>query len=194
MAQPDKINPRILGQRIAAARKARGNTPEEAAELLQCSRPRYIAIEKGERQAKSDEIIKLAAFLGRKVHELVRPTEPILDVHPDLRAVAEKMVAANDEALNAAINELRRLTEDYRDLEDLAPRGAAEPLDFAAQPIGGFPFPERYKSLAVAAYQRGDIGDSDLAYYLRCDIVTARETAIASVSEPTASAPGSTTP
>ena len=73
MPQPDKIDPRILGQRIAESRKARGKTQEEMAEFLGCSRPTYIAIEKGERRAKSEEIIKLAAFLGRKVHDLVRP-------------------------------------------------------------------------------------------------------------------------
>jgi len=36
--------------------------------------------------------------------------------------------------------------------------------------------PERYKYLAVHAYERGILGDSDLAHYLRCDIATARET------------------
>ena len=36
--------------------------------------------------------------------------------------------------------------------------------------------PERYKYLAVHAYEREELGDSDLAHYLRCDIATARET------------------
>ena len=31
--------------------------------------------------------------------------------------------------------------------------------------------------LAVNAYEKGEIGDSDLAHYLRSDIVTAREIA-----------------
>ena len=73
MPQPDTLDPRILGQRIAEARKARGKTQEEVADFLGCSRPTYIAIEKGDRLAKSEEIVKLASFLGRKVHELVRP-------------------------------------------------------------------------------------------------------------------------
>jgi hypothetical protein len=50
------------------------------------------------------------------------------------------------------------------------------------QPIHDEPFPERYKYLAVALYERGDIGDSDLAYYLRCDIVRAREIAAITLS------------
>jgi Zn-dependent peptidase ImmA (M78 family)/DNA-binding XRE family transcriptional regulator len=345
------------------------------ADFLGCSRPTYIAIEKGDRLAKSEEIIKLASFLGRKVHELVRPTEPVVDLQVHLRAVAEKMKGADAEALNAAIDELQRLAEDYRDLEKLmnaplrynyppevrlharidpaelaetvaqqerqrlglgdqpviylrstlewdvglrifywdlpsaiagmyaytadlgccilvnrkhpperrrvsmlheyghlivdrfkpgidyltmtgrkpanerfaesfalsflmptssvrqrfhdivtmtgnflvadlrrlshfyfvsalamalrleqlgliqkgsaqflkeskfSPREAADLLGLQPQPVNNFPFPERYKYLAVAAYERGEIGDSDLAYYLRCDIVDAREIA-----------------
>src|SRR5260370_3606230 len=124
MPQPDTINPRILGQRIAEARKARGKTQEEVADFLECSRPTYIAIEKGDRAAKSVEIIKLASYLGRKVHELVRPTEPVVDLQPHLRVVVEKMKGGDEEALNAAIDELQGLAEDYRNLEQLmsAPR------------------------------------------------------------------------
>src|SRR5437870_5361009 len=113
------LDPRILGQRIVEARKARGKTQEEVADFLECSRPTYIAIEKGDRAAKAHEIIKLASFLGRKVHELVRPTEPVVALQPHLRAVAEKMKGADEEALNRAIDELQRLAEDYRDLEKL---------------------------------------------------------------------------
>ena len=51
-----------------------------------------------------------------------------------------------------------------------------------SQPVNDEPFPERYKYLAVAAYERGEIGDSDLAYYLRCDIVRARKIAAVTLS------------
>jgi Zn-dependent peptidase ImmA (M78 family)/DNA-binding XRE family transcriptional regulator len=119
MPQHDKIDPRILGQRIAGFRKVRGKTQEEMAEFLGCSRPTYIAIEKGERQARSEEIIKVAAFLGRQVHDLVRPTEPIVDLQPHLRAVAEKMKGTDEAALNQAIDEFQRLAEDYRALEGI---------------------------------------------------------------------------
>jgi DNA-binding XRE family transcriptional regulator len=55
MLQLDAIDPRTLGQRIAEARKARGVTQEETAAFLQCSRPTYIAIEKGDRCQSQDE-------------------------------------------------------------------------------------------------------------------------------------------
>jgi len=56
-----------------------------------------------------------------------------------------------------------------------APKQAAELLGLQPLPTNDEPYPERYKYLAVHAYERGEIGDSDLAHYLRCDIVTARE-------------------
>jgi hypothetical protein len=56
-----------------------------------------------------------------------------------------------------------------------APRRAAELLGLEPQPTNDEPYPQRYQYLAVHAYARGEIGDSDLAHYLRCDIVAARE-------------------
>src|SRR3954451_23460240 len=110
---PLEVDPRVLGQRIAEARKARGKTQEEVAEFLGCSRPTYIAIEKGERPAKPDEIIKLASFFGRKVNDLVRPGEPVSDLQPHLRAVAGKKKAGDQTGLDAAIDQLQALAEDY---------------------------------------------------------------------------------
>jgi Zn-dependent peptidase ImmA (M78 family)/transcriptional regulator with XRE-family HTH domain len=116
-----ELDPRILGQRIAEARKSRGKTQEEVAEFLGYSRPTYIAIEKGERTVKPDEIIKLASFFGRKVNELVRPGEPVTDLQPHLRAVADKMKTGDEfqAQLNAAIDQLQALAEDYLELERL---------------------------------------------------------------------------
>ena len=56
-----------------------------------------------------------------------------------------------------------------------APRKAEAMLGLPTHPIDDSTVPERYKYLAVDAYERGELGDSDLAHYLRCDIVTARE-------------------
>ena len=87
MLELNQIDPKVLGQRIAEARKARGVTQEDAAKHLECSRPILIAIEKGTRPLKAQEIVKLASFFGRSVHELVRPGEPLVDIQPHLRAM-----------------------------------------------------------------------------------------------------------
>src|SRR6266403_1490732 len=158
------IDPRILGPRIAEARKARGKTQEEVAAYLECSRPTYIAIEKGDRAAKSDEIIKLASFLGRKVHELVRPTEPVVDLQPHLRAAVERMKGSDEDALHAAIDELQRLAEDYRDLENLmnAPLRFNYPPEIALNPrIDASQFAE---SVALQERQRLGLGDQPVIY------------------------------
>ncbi len=119
MLSLEGINPRLVGQRLVEARKARGMTQEAAARCLGCSRPTYIAIEKGERAARPDEIVKLAACLGRRVSELVRPGAPAVDFQTHLRAVAEKMKDDDEHALVAAIGDLQRLAVDYLDLEQL---------------------------------------------------------------------------
>ena len=119
MPPSDAFDPRAFGQRLAEARKFRGLTQENVAKFLGYSRPTYVAIEKGERRAKPDEIIRLATFLGRTVHDLVRPGEPVVGLQPHLRAVAERMKSDDGLELLDGIAEFERLAEDYRDLERL---------------------------------------------------------------------------
>jgi Zn-dependent peptidase ImmA (M78 family)/transcriptional regulator with XRE-family HTH domain len=119
MLQLEEIDPKTLGQRLAEARKARGLTQEDVAEFLGYSRPTYIAMEKGERPAKADEIVRLATFFGRTVHELVRPGAPVGALQPHLRAKAEGMKAVDERQLLEAIDEFQRFAEDYRQLEEL---------------------------------------------------------------------------
>lgn len=58
-----------------------------------------------------------------------------------------------------------------------ATRKAEALLGLPSQPVDDSPVPERYRYLAVHAYERGELGDTDLAHYLRCDVVAAREIA-----------------
>ena len=160
----EEINPRTLGLRIAEARKARGKTQEEVASHLGCSRPTYIAIEKGERQVKPDEINKLAGFLGRRVHELVRSGEPVMDLQPHLRAVAEKMKDADEPALRAGIDELQKLAEDYRALEDFT----KSPLRFNYPPevnlTPRIDVAQLAESIAVQERNRLGLGDQPVIH------------------------------
>jgi Zn-dependent peptidase ImmA (M78 family)/DNA-binding XRE family transcriptional regulator len=164
MPQLEMTDPRILGQRIAEARKARGKTQEEVADFLGCSRPTYIAVEKGERAAKSEEIVKLASFFGRKIHELVRPTEPVVDLQPHLRAAVQKMKDVDDAALNNAIEELQRLAEDYRELERLmeAPLRWNYPPDVKLN--SRIDAAQLAETVAVQERQRLGLGDQPVIY------------------------------
>lgn len=113
----DPASPRIIGQRLAEARKARSIKQEDAAELIGVSRPTFIAMEKGERAAKSGEIIKLAAMYGQPVNHFVRRMEPLTDFQPHFRAAMEKVKAADAEQLKIAIGEFKEFVENYLDLE-----------------------------------------------------------------------------
>ncbi len=125
MSELEKIDPRILGGRIAEFRKACGKTQEESGKHLDMSRPTYIAIEKGTRRAAPHEIVKLAAYFGRSVHELVRPTAPTVELEPHLRAVIDQSGNGNEEVYEA-IRQLHRFAVDYRQLEQVV---GAKPLE-----------------------------------------------------------------
>ena len=70
---------------------------------------------------------------------------------------------------------IQKGTWDHLNESKFAPRKAEAMLGLPSQPTDDSIVPERYKYLAVHAYERGDLGDTDLAHYLRCDIATARE-------------------
>lgn len=116
MPAPEQVDPKVIGLRLADARKARGVTQEAAATHLGCSRPTLIAIEQGLRKPKGEEIVVLAKLYGRKVSDLVRPGEPLADLQPHLSAVARQMKADGLEVAEG-IAALQRFAEDYRRLE-----------------------------------------------------------------------------
>jgi Zn-dependent peptidase ImmA (M78 family)/DNA-binding XRE family transcriptional regulator len=118
MAKIASVDPVRLGRRLAEARKARGLTQQDAADHLRYSRPTLIAIEKGTRPARPEEIVALAALYGRKVHEIVRDREPVEGFQPQLRAAAGRMDLA-DEELDRAIDQLQQFAENYKILEDM---------------------------------------------------------------------------
>ena len=126
----ESASPRMIGQRLAEARKSRGITQEVAAEHLGVSRPTLIATEKGERVAKPAEIVTLAALYGQHVSGFVRTSEPVTDFQPHFRAAIEKVKPAEAEQLRLAIEQFKVFVENYLDLE----RRMKAPMRFNAPP------------------------------------------------------------
>ncbi|MDA1231247.1 MAG: XRE family transcriptional regulator [Planctomycetota bacterium] len=116
MPNLEQIDPKVIGPRLTDARKARGVTQEDAATHLGCSRPTLIAIEKGTRPPKAEEVVVLARLYGQKVSDIVRPGEPLADLQPHLRAVAQQMKVDGSE-VGLGIAALQQFAEDYRRLE-----------------------------------------------------------------------------
>lgn len=114
----EKADPRLVGERLTSARRVAGITQADAATHLGISRPTLIAIEKGLREAKPEEIMKLASLYGRSVHELVRAGSATVDLEPHLRA-ALNPEERDSQGLVASISEMADLANDYRELERL---------------------------------------------------------------------------
>lgn len=100
-----------LSERIMIARKAARVSQEDAARYLKMSRPTYIAIEKGTREIKPDELIALASLLKTQVSRLVRQEKPLPRIAPHLRG--ELTHSSVDAGLDDAIEKLASFIDDY---------------------------------------------------------------------------------
>jgi len=101
-----------LSERLTLARKAAGVSQDSAARHLGISRPTYIAIEKGVRDAKPRELIALASLFKTQVNRLVRPEAPSLPISPHLRG--EISGSGNEAGLSEAVDKLVGFVDDYQ--------------------------------------------------------------------------------
>jgi Zn-dependent peptidase ImmA (M78 family)/DNA-binding XRE family transcriptional regulator len=114
-------NPVLVGQRLLEARKAAGLTQDEAAKAIGCSRPIFIAIEKGTRPASSEEIVKLARRYGRNIHEIVQPRETVGDLQPHFRtAISRSGIRSGNDDLEKAADILKNFAQNYRMLDEIS--------------------------------------------------------------------------
>ena len=115
------IDPRILGRRLQEARKARGLTQQDAAESLAVARTTITALEKGDRQTRPDELIRLASLYGRRVSDLVGPKEPIADFAAQFRTAAVRGAPDDlQKEMSQALRDFQDLCQDYLYLEQLS--------------------------------------------------------------------------
>jgi Zn-dependent peptidase ImmA (M78 family)/DNA-binding XRE family transcriptional regulator len=117
LSQGGLMNPVLLGQKLAAARRSRSLSQEDAARHLGVSRPTMVAMEKGIRPPKPAEIVALAALYGRSVHDLVSARESVPVFAPQFRVTQAANIT--DEAIAAAVAEFKRVCEDYLLIESL---------------------------------------------------------------------------
>jgi Zn-dependent peptidase ImmA (M78 family)/transcriptional regulator with XRE-family HTH domain len=110
------IDPRILGQRLQAARKSADLTQQEVAASTGLARTTIVAIEKGDRLPRDEEILQFSQLYHRPVHELLRqhiPSEPLV---VQFRA-SRRLDAKLDKEIEAKLREFQELCDDYLTLE-----------------------------------------------------------------------------
>lgn len=156
----DKIDLRQLGERLQQARKKCGMTQADAAQIIDAARTTIVAIEKGERRLKPNELIKLARAYGQAVSNFVRQSPIIEPFEVQFRA-AYRRSETEEAQINPAIWRLEELCQNYLELEKIMdaplPRNYPQEYDVTNMPIEA-----AAESIAIAERQRLGIGDSPI--------------------------------
>jgi Zn-dependent peptidase ImmA (M78 family)/DNA-binding XRE family transcriptional regulator len=154
------VEPQALGARLCAAREARNWTQQQIAERLGMARTTLVAIEKGERRLKPQELIDLAALFGRSVSDLLQRGAPAEGFAVQLRSVLPLSTPV-DTDLIPQIEKFQDLCEDYLRLEEIcqAPLRRHDPLEYEIQ--GGDP-DMAAEDVAARERSRLDLGEGPL--------------------------------
>jgi Zn-dependent peptidase ImmA (M78 family)/DNA-binding XRE family transcriptional regulator len=117
----DKVDPVILGNRLRAAREAKGMTQQSAADAIGVIRTTLVAMEAGKRKPRESELFKLAELYGEDPHRLVLridPVTPETSLIGHFRRTARADTAA-DHKLQACVEEVQQIMQRYRELENI---------------------------------------------------------------------------
>lgn len=151
---------RKLGERLQQARKQRGMTQADAAKVIDAARTTIVAIEKGERRLKPNELIKLARAYGRAVSDFVRST-PVTEPFAVQFRAADQRSGSEEEQINASIQNLEELCRNYLELEKIvdAPLPQNYPQEYNAT---NMPLAAAAESIAISERQRLGLGDGPI--------------------------------
>ena len=155
----DTVDPRALGARLREAREAQGWRQQEVADRLGVARTTMVAMEKGERRLKPDELIALAALYGRDVSQFLQRGASSEGFAAQLRGAVP--LGAHDIDLLPSIEELQRLCEGYARLEEicLAPLRRRYPPEYDLQGVDPGIAAE---DMAAIERRRLDLGEGPL--------------------------------
>ena len=152
----ESIDPAVIGERLAEARRARDLTQQQVADSLGVARTTVVAMEKGERRPRAAELVTLAQLYRRSVGELVRPVEPI--ARPDFVLQFRSAAGGADGRRERDIRRFEARCRSYVELEDWLgaplPRRYPEEYDISSTPV------ERAAE-EVASFERNRLGLGD---------------------------------
>ncbi len=111
---PGGLTPQDVGDLLRVARENAKITQAAAAANLEVARTTLVAMEKGQRRPRVNELQKLAVLYGLSLNELLRQNGPRVDLRPRFRHLGEE-----SEKLQAAIALLNNLVQAEVELEEL---------------------------------------------------------------------------
>jgi Zn-dependent peptidase ImmA (M78 family)/DNA-binding XRE family transcriptional regulator len=115
MTPLEQMQPSETGERLRLARESANVTQEGAAKAISVARTTIVAIEKGERRVRMNELQQLAKLYGTSVNALLRREA----IHVDLAPRFRKLDGNHDGATDAAAALLANLARAEVELEHL---------------------------------------------------------------------------
>jgi Zn-dependent peptidase ImmA (M78 family)/transcriptional regulator with XRE-family HTH domain len=156
----DAVDMRELGEELKRARKKRGLTQNDAAEIIGVARTTVTAIEKGDRRIKADELIRLARAYGRRVSDFVRQRPTVQPFAVQFRG-PYLGTAEDEEQISVYVNEFEELCRDYVELEEIV--GAPLPRKYPQEEdISGCDIESAAETLADRERKRLGLGDGPI--------------------------------
>lgn len=115
MVDLNEISAQEMGRRLRLARENAGIRQDDAAHVIGLSRPTLVAIEKGTRRARIQELQSLASHYGISVNALLRREAVHTDLVPRFRRLRE----TEDDHTIEAVNLLNDLVKAEVELENV---------------------------------------------------------------------------
>lgn len=156
----DNIDMRRLGKLLQQARKKCGMTQADAAKIINSARTTVVAIEKGERRLKPNELIQLARAYGRNVSDFVQ-SSPVVETFEVQFRAAYRRNEKEEAQINPTIVRLEELCRNYLKLEEImdAPLPRNYPQEYEVE---NMPIEAAAESIAIAERQRLGLGDAPI--------------------------------
>jgi transcriptional regulator with XRE-family HTH domain len=120
----ERISDIELGERLRVARERAKLTQSDAAEVIGAVRTTVVAIEKGQRRIRIDELQNLAKAYGTSANALLRQESVVLDLVPRFR----KLASSTDDTIETASRMLNDLLQAEVELENML--AVRRPLDY----------------------------------------------------------------
>lgn len=156
----DNIDLRKLGELLQQARKKSGMTQADAAKVINTARTTIVAIEKGERRLKPNELIKLARAYGRAISDFVH-SSPVTEPFEVQFRAAHQRNDQEEARINPIIQRFEELCRNYLELEKImdAPIPRNYPQGYN---VTNMPIEAAAESIAITERQRLGLGDGPI--------------------------------
>jgi len=155
------LDPQEIGRELRLARKKQDMTQEEAAQRIGAGRTTMVAIEKGERRIRPDELLNLAIAYEQDINIFLEESQAeTLFAAPQFRGHT-RLDSESDAEIEVWIEELRRLSYSYFELERLldAPPVKKYPSEYR---IGKLRPGDLGEHIALEVRQRLGLGDGPI--------------------------------